>query len=168
MSPTTTSPGIARRLIRLNGLMEANKASRDLPSVSTAELDDALELDNIDVRKPDGEVLIEDLTLRLSPGDALVVKGASGSGKTTLLRTLAQMWPFADGEIRRPVGSETLFLSQIPYLPLGDLRTAVCYPAKPEEVGDELLRETLQKVQPRAPAGPPRRGTGLGEDPLAG
>ena len=133
-------------LIRLNGLMEASEASRDLPSLSMAELDDALELDSIDVRKPDGEVLIDDLSLRLTPGDALVVKGASGSGKTTLLRTLAQMWPFGDGEIRRPVGSETLFLSQIPYIPLGDLRTAVCYPAEPEEVGDELLRETLQKV----------------------
>ena len=138
--------GYRASLIRLNGLMEASEASRDLPEVSMAELDNALELDNIDVRKPDGEVLIDDLSLRLNPGDALVVKGASGSGKTTLLRTLAQMWPFGDGEVRLPVGSETLFLSQIPYIPLGDLRTGVCYPAEPAEVGDELLRETLQKV----------------------
>ena len=160
--------GYRASLIRLNGLMEASEASRDLPSVSMAELDNALELDNIDVRKPDGEVLIDDLSLRLSPGDALVVKGASGSGKTTLLRTLAQMWPFGDGEIRRPVGSETLFLSQIPYIPLGDLRTAVCYPVETRGGRRRTAARDAAEGQPRAPAGPPRRGAGLGEDPLSG
>ncbi len=133
-------------LIRLNGLMDASKESRDLPKITMSELDDALELDKIDVRRPNGEVLIEDLNLRLTPGDALVIKGASGSGKTTLLRTLAEMWPYGDGEIRRPDGIGTLFLSQMPYIPLGDLRTAIAYPAKPEDLSDDLLRETLEKV----------------------
>ncbi|MCX5046516.1 ABC transporter ATP-binding protein/permease [Aldersonia sp. NBC_00410] len=138
--------GYRASLIRLNGLMQASEQSRDLPKISRTNLDNALELDGIDVRKPDGEVLIDDLNLRLEPGDALVVKGVSGSGKTTLLRALAEMWPFGSGEIRRPDGTETLFLSQIPYIPLGDLRTAVAYPARPEDVDDEVLRETLQKV----------------------
>ncbi|MBJ8341654.1 ABC transporter ATP-binding protein/permease [Antrihabitans sp. YC3-6] len=133
-------------LIRLNGLLVANSKSRDLPKITMTELDDALEADNIDVRKPDGEVLIDNLNLRLTAGDALVVKGASGSGKTTLLRTLAQMWPFGDGSIKRPDSVETLFLSQIPYLPLGDLRTTIAYPAKPEDISDEVLRATLDKV----------------------
>ncbi len=133
-------------LIRLDGLIVASRQSRDLPRVSVAELDNALALDRIDVRKPDGELLISDLNLRLNPGDALVVKGPSGSGKTTLLRALAGMWPYADGDIRRPSGNESLFLSQIPYLPLGDLRTAVTYPAQPEDISDDVLRETLTKV----------------------
>lgn len=134
-------------LIRLDGLMTASQESRELPKISMEDLDDALELDSIDVRKPDGEVLIDDLSLRLTPGDALVVKGRSGSGKTTLLRTLAQMWPYGDGEIRCPGEKQTLFLSQIPYLPLGDLRTAVEYPAEPGEIDDAELRQILQKVQ---------------------
>ncbi|MBD0321884.1 MAG: ABC transporter ATP-binding protein/permease [Aldersonia sp.] len=134
-------------LIRLDGLQTASQQSRELPAISRTELDTGLELDGIDVRKPDGEVLIDDLNLRLEPGDALVVKGASGTGKTTLLRTLAQMWPYGEGEIRRPAGTDTLFLSQIPYIPLGDLRTAVCYPARPEDTDDDTLREVLQKVQ---------------------
>ncbi|MEU4812119.1 ABC transporter ATP-binding protein/permease [Nocardia fluminea] len=133
-------------LIRLDGLMIASNDSRDLPKIAATDLDDAVRLDKVDVRKPDGEVLIDDLTLRLDPSDALVIKGASGSGKTTLLRALAQMWPYADGEISRPAGTETLFLSQMPYLPLGDLRTAVEYPVKPEDVSDETLREVLAKV----------------------
>ncbi|MBF6356116.1 ABC transporter ATP-binding protein/permease [Nocardia higoensis] len=133
-------------LIRLDGLMVAGEESRHLPKLTVTDLDDAVELDKIDVRKPDGAVLIDDLTLRLVPGDALVVKGPSGSGKTTLLRALAQMWPYADGQIRRPGGDDTLFLSQIPYLPLGDLRTAVAYPARPDEIGDDTLRAALNSV----------------------
>ena len=133
-------------LIRLNGLLEANEQSRDLPKISMSDLETGLEVEKIDVRRPDGEVLIDGLNFTLTPGDALVVKGASGSGKTTLLRTLAEMWPYGDGEIRRPDGIGTLFLSQMPYIPLGDLRMAVSYPAKPGEVSDDLLRETLEKV----------------------
>lgn len=133
-------------LIRLDGLLVAADESRDLPKLTVNPVDVGTELIGVDVRKPDDTVLIDDLSLRLEPGDALVVKGRSGSGKTTLLRALAQMWPYADGEARKPEGDQTLFLSQIPYLPLGDLRTAVAYPAEPESISDDQLRETLTKV----------------------
>ncbi|MFC6009719.1 ABC transporter ATP-binding protein/permease [Nocardia lasii] len=133
-------------LIRLDGLLIASKESRELPKLAAVDLDDAVSLDKVGVRKPDGEVLIDELNLRLVPSDALVVKGASGTGKTTLLRALAQMWPYSDGEVGRPAGTDTLFLSQLPYLPLGDLRTAVEYPAKSEDVSDDTLREVLGKV----------------------
>ena len=56
------------------------------------------------------------------------------------------MWPYGEGEVRRPAGTNTLFLSQMPYIPLGDLRTAVAYPAKPDDIDDETLSEVLDKV----------------------
>ncbi|WP_067543784.1 ABC transporter ATP-binding protein/permease [Nocardia crassostreae] len=133
-------------LMRLDGLITASRESRDLPKITNVELADALELDDITVRRPDGHVLVADLELRLVPGDALVVKGVSGSGKTTLLRTLAQMWPYGSGTVRDPGGDETLFLSQVPYLPLGDLRTVVSYPADPGTIDDDTLRAALTKV----------------------
>ncbi|MEV0333120.1 ABC transporter ATP-binding protein/permease [Nocardia sp. NPDC050717] len=133
-------------LIRLDGLMVASGESRQLPKLAAVDLDDAVRLDKVGVCKPDGEVLIDDLSLRLVPTDALVVKGVSGSGKTTLLRALAEMWPYSDGEFGRPAGIETLFLSQLPYLPLGDLRTAVEYPVGSNGITDEQLREVLNKV----------------------
>nr|QIE08770.1 ABC transporter ATP-binding protein [Nocardia sp.] len=133
-------------LVRLDGLVIAADDSRELPALAMQKLSDAVRLDKVNVRKPDGTVLIDELDFGLQPGDALVVKGPSGSGKTTLLRALAQMWPYADGMIERPEGNDTLFLSQIPYLPLGDLRTTIAYPARPDEFTDDLLRETLHKV----------------------
>ncbi|RVW05727.1 ABC transporter ATP-binding protein/permease [Rhodococcus xishaensis] len=138
--------GYRASLIRLSGLLSADERSRALPAVRTEHLDRAVELSGVRVNLPDGRPLVEGLDLRLTPGDALLVTGASGSGKTTLLRTLAQIWPYADGTVRRPTGTKALFLSQFPYLPLGDLRDAVAYPARALELGDDAIRDVLRKV----------------------
>ena len=39
-----------------------------------------------------------------------------------------------------------MFLSQMPYVPLGDLRTVVSYPAAAGEISDEELQQVLAKV----------------------
>ena len=98
---------------------------------------DTVELDDVEVRTPAGDQLVDPLDLLLEPGDTLVITGRSGSGKTTLLRSLAQLWPYCSGTLRRPDGAnETMFLSQLPYVPLGDLRAVVSYPASPGDIPD--------------------------------
>ena len=47
----------------------------------------------------DGRAVIEDLNLRLEPGELLVLAGPSGSGKSSLLRAIAGLLPVAAGEI---------------------------------------------------------------------
>ncbi|WP_430332753.1 ABC transporter ATP-binding protein/permease [Rhodococcus sp. ACT016] len=141
-----TFAGYRASLIRLNGLITADDRARELPALRTEHLDGAMELRAVSVTLPDGRPLVDELDLRLTPGEALLVAGASGSGKTTLLRALAQMWPYVDGTVRRPMGSEAIFLSQFPYLPLGDLRDAVAYPALAADLGDSVIRDVLQKV----------------------
>lgn len=141
-----TFAGYRASLIRLNGLLSADARSRDLPEVRTEHVDGAVELSAVRVHLPDGRPLIDGLTLRLTPGEALLVSGPSGSGKTTLLRTLARMWPYAEGTVRRPTGPDALFLSQLPYLPLGDLRAAVAYPAGAADLGDDAIRAAMRDV----------------------
>jgi len=64
-----------------------------------------------------------------------------------LLRSLAELWPFCSGTLTRPCGpNETMFLSQMPYVPLGDLRAVVTYPGKEGTIDDRTLQYTLQKV----------------------
>ena len=135
-------------IIRLHGLVEANHLAREMPSLETVDSPDgSLELRRVEVRTPDGSQLVDPLDLRLEPGDSMVVTGRSGTGKTTLLRSLAQMWPYTSGTVQRPAdGHQTMFLSQMPYVPLGDLRTVVSYPAAAGEISDEELQQVLAKV----------------------
>ncbi len=136
-------------LDRLTGFLDADAAARALPAATVVEGAGRLEIDGLAVSSPDGRTLIEGLDLALAPGDALLIKGASGSGKTTLLRTLAGLWPHAEGRVARPLGADALFLSQRPYAPLGSLRTALAYPAPAGRgaADDAAVREALRKVQ---------------------
>ena len=134
-------------IIRLYGLVESNDRARQLPSVMTEPSpDDSIELDGVGVRTPAGDRLIDALDLRLQRGESLVITGPSGSGKTTLMRSLAELWPAATGRWYTPSGGETMFVSQLPYVPLGDLRAAVSYPARPGDIGDARLRDVLEQV----------------------
>jgi vitamin B12/bleomycin/antimicrobial peptide transport system ATP-binding/permease protein len=91
--------------------------------------------------------LIDSLDVQLDHGDSLVITGRSGAGKTTLLRSLAELWPYASGTLCRPDGENaTMFLSQLPYVPLGSLRIVVCYPNSPDDIAEGTLRDTLTKV----------------------
>lgn len=133
-------------LDRLTGFLDANQQARELPKVDTHEAADGLRIESLDVLRPDGHRLLADLALELVPGQALLIKGPSGSGKTTLLRALAGLWPYAEGTVYRPGGHQALFLSQRPYLPLGDLRTAIAYPNTAVAADDERLKQALRQV----------------------
>ena len=162
--------GYRAAIIRLHGLVVANEEARALPEVTTLPcVDGTVQLKAVEVRTPDGQQLINPLDMRLEVGDTLVVTGPSGSGKTTLLRSLAELWPFTTGTLTRPCGpNETMFLSQLPYVPLGDLRAVVTYPGKEGTVDDETLRSTLHKVALSHLVGPARRGAGLGQGAFPG
>ena len=133
-------------LDRLTGFLDANDQARALPHVQRVNQADALDIRRMQVMRPDGHALLSDFELSLKPGDSLLIKGPSGCGKTTLLRAVAGLWPYAEGEVRCPGGTEALFLSQRPYLPLGMLRTAVAYPAIGLPDDDERLSQALREV----------------------
>jgi putative ATP-binding cassette transporter len=143
-----TFAGYRAAIIRLDGLVVANEEGRALPEITTRPcVDGTVQLDDIEVRTPDGKQLVKPLDLRLEVGDTLVVTGPSGAGKTTLLRSLAELWPFTSGMLTRPCGpNETMFLSQLPYVPLGDLRAVVSYPCEEGTIDDDTLKRMLEKV----------------------
>ncbi|SFK37620.1 ABC transporter ATP-binding protein/permease [Falsiroseomonas stagni] len=105
--------------------------------------DPAVVLDDVTISLPGGRVLMQGASLRLEKGEAVLITGASGSGKSTLFRALAGIWPFGQGTAHIPDGARALFLPQRPYLPLGSLRRAVCYPLDAATVPDDAVREAL-------------------------
>lgn len=101
---------------------------------------------HLSVKSPLGKTLINDLNLTLTQGDSLLIQGQSGVGKTTLLRTVAGLWSYAQGEIFCPQHN-TLFLSQRPYLPQGNLLTALYYPGSTENADFAEIKQVLEQVQ---------------------
>jgi putative ATP-binding cassette transporter len=135
-------------VIRLDGLVEENARTRTFSQVTTAEdADGSLTVAGVEVRTPDGANLLRALDLRLEPGDTLLVSGPSGIGKTVLLQSLAGLWPFVSGSVRLPAGRQAaMFVPQLPYLPLGDLRAIASYPNEEGAIDDRRVQQALIKV----------------------
>lgn len=135
-------------VIRLDGLVDENARARTFSQVTTSgAADGALTVSGVEVRTPDGANLIRPLDLQLEPGDTLLVSGPSGIGKTVLMQSLAGLWPFVSGSVRLPLGRQAaMFVPQLPYLPLGDLRAVASYPNDEGAIDDREIQQALIKV----------------------
>jgi putative ATP-binding cassette transporter len=107
-----------------------------------------IQLDQVSVALPNGEILMRPSTLEFRPGEATLLTGVSGSGKSTLFRVLAGIWPFARGRLAVPDDASTLFLPQRTYMPIGSLRDALWFPGVPvpDPAGDVEVRAALDQV----------------------
>ncbi len=137
------------RLITFEAGIEAAKTPGFVPKlgVDTPSVRKHIDVDQLNVRLPDGREIIEGATLRLNAHEPVAVTGPSGSGKSTFFRVISGIWPFADGAITVPPGAKILLLPQKPYIPIGTLRAAVTYPAGPDRYGDNETREALRAAR---------------------
>jgi putative ATP-binding cassette transporter len=135
-------------VIRLDGMRQENAQARTFRGVTTAHSEHSgLEVEGLEVRSPDGDRLVDALDLRLEPGDTLLISGPSGIGKTVLLQSLAGLWPFVSGRVSLPSDrQDAMFVPQLPYLPVGDLRAVVSYPHVAGTVDDRRIQQALVKV----------------------
>jgi putative ATP-binding cassette transporter len=103
----------------------------------------ALELRGIALCTPCGRALLRAPEVTVAPGERVLIRGESGSGKSSLFRAIAGLWSWGEGEIRIPHRAESMFLPQRPYLPLGTLTAALCYPATPDAFPHDALHGVL-------------------------
>ncbi len=113
---------------RLHGFQVSVDESGDLSGIPVQLGEKYLEIKNLSINLPTGKMLKTEISALLNSGDRLLIRGRSGSGKTTLLRTIAGLWHFACGEICQKPDLNSLFIAQKPYLPIGSLKEAICYP----------------------------------------
>jgi putative ATP-binding cassette transporter len=106
----------------------------------------SLSLEDLNLSLPLGKPLLAATTLELRKNEDVLVSGPSGAGKSTFFRALAGIWPYWKGRVRLPKGARLLFLPQKPYLPIGSLKHAVCYPEDANRFSDEEIRESLKAV----------------------
>jgi len=110
-------------------------------------IEQRLELAAMTLQTPNRQrTLIEDLSLKLSPGQGLLVRGPSGCGKSSLLRAIVGLWDAGTGTIVRPPLEQMLFLPQRPYMVLGTLRDQLLYPHMDASIEDAYLSQILIQV----------------------
>lgn len=133
-------------LDRLTGFHYSVEAAQKQSKTDITDHPTDVIFQHLSVKSPMGKILIKDLNLTLTQGNSLLIQGQSGVGKTTLLRTIAGLWSYAEGKIFCPQHN-TLFLSQRPYLPQGNLLTALYYPGTTENVDLAKITRVLEQVQ---------------------
>ena len=101
---------------------------------------------HVDIALPSGATIIQDASLVVRRGEHVLLTGPSGSGKSTIFRTIAGLWPYGRGEIRRPA-EPTLFLPQRSYMPIATLREAIAYPSDPRVPGDGAIVAALRRCR---------------------
>jgi vitamin B12/bleomycin/antimicrobial peptide transport system ATP-binding/permease protein len=124
----------------------------DLPAAIAAKkietkTADCLSIEQMTLQTPNYQrILVQNLSLKLAPGQGLLVKGSSGCGKSSLLRAIVGLWDAGTGTILRPPLDRMLFLPQKPYMVLGTLRDQLLYPNLDLKVDDLQLKQVLIQV----------------------
>lgn len=102
---------------------------------------------------PNGNVLVENLSFSIKPGDNLLIIGPNGCGKSSLFRILGGLWEVKDpGNLVVPYDKKDLFyLPQRSYFTYGTLREQIIYPDSYDDYRDKILRAKQESPLSRVP-----------------
>lgn len=98
---------------------------------------------DLTITNPDGAEVIRDFSADFHPGERVLISGDPGAA-VRLFKVAAGLWPWGVGRVALPCQATIFFVPQRPYLPVGTLRAALCYPAS--NCDDALLLAALRRV----------------------
>lgn len=73
-----------------------------------------------------GDVLVQELDMTVSPGMNTLVTGPNGCGKSSLFRILGDLWPLFGGKLTKPTPDKLFYVPQKPYLAIGTKIRGLC------------------------------------------
>jgi putative ATP-binding cassette transporter len=107
----------------------------------------SLRLDGVCVMEHDASPSTQEITVEIGPGEHVLVEGDPQACRKLVL-AVAGLWPWGVGTVTLPAGVNAFIATERPYLPVGALGEAVCYPLAlgvcvPEDIDRALRRVGL-------------------------
>lgn len=136
------------RIVSLYRDMQQLEAAEEHPAACTAHIQlrqgstASLSLEQLTLLNANGEPLLENLELRLAPGERLLITG-DPAVSVALFKAVAGLWPWGHGSIHLPADARLMFLPQQPFLPEGSLRAALSYPHDPGQYSSADYEQAL-------------------------
>lgn len=125
--------------------LENEIATRDphrITRIKTSK--DILRLRDLCVVRLDGVVCVDKLGIQIKAGERILITGNAFTG-SKVFKAIVGFWPWGEGQIELPA-DEICFVPPRPYLPVGTLRQAICYPMAVSDVNQTELEEKLDAV----------------------
>lgn len=131
-------------IIRVQGLLDTQT---ELPDTGQTPLPDgplSVDVENVTFGYAADDPVLQDVSLRLAPGEVLGLLGRTGGGKTTIARLLVRLYDIDAGSVR--IGGV-----EVRETPLADLRSRVAVVSQDVQVFEGTVRENLTLFDPSRP-----------------
>lgn len=138
---------VERVLGLVNGLarLEQEIVRADPHRIQLKKTDHAvLRIRDLSVVRLDGIACVQCINEEIRPGERILVTGNTFTG-SKLFKAIVGLWPWGEGTIELP-RDPVFFMPPRPYLPIGTLRAAICYPSTHIEYTESALAEALKLV----------------------
>jgi putative ATP-binding cassette transporter len=105
----------------------------------------SLQLAGVRVMEHDAVPLMRELTAEVRPGEHVLIEGDTQVCHKLIL-AIAGLWPWGAGKVTLPADANIFIASDRPYLPVGALGEAVCYPLERGECVPDDINSALRRV----------------------
>ncbi|MBV8411774.1 MAG: ABC transporter ATP-binding protein/permease, partial [Alphaproteobacteria bacterium] len=127
----------------LAGLEEKLGANR----IEVTHEGNSLQLAGVHVMEHDATPVMQEITARIEPGEHVLIEGKTPICHKLIL-AIVGLWPWGAGKVTLPAGANIFTATDRPYLPVGTLGEAVCYPmtlgaCTPDDINSALHRVGL-------------------------
>ena len=127
----------------LGGLQEKLGANR----IEVEHEGNSLQLAGVRVMQHDATPVMKEITAEIGPGEHVLIEGKTPICHKLIL-AVAGLWPWGAGKVTLPAGAKIFIATDRPYVPVGPLGEAVCYPMTlgacvPDDINSALRRVGL-------------------------
>ena len=105
----------------------------------------SLQFEAVQVMSHDGVPMMRPISAEIRPGEHVLIDGDQQICHRLVL-AVAGLWPWGGGQVTMPAGSHISVATDRPYLPVGTLGEAVCYPLTLGVCVPEDVKTALHKV----------------------